>query len=241
METEIVVHEPAPGLPQTLFGNVSPAELVAQATEMATALKGALDRGNLIKRIDKRDYVLIEGWTLLGTMLGVSPVLVWSRPLDNGWEARVEARTLAGVVLSAAEASCTYDERNWAGRPDFALRSMAQTRATAKALRMALGFIVSMAGFETTPAEEMVDAVVVQPPSPRRPEPVRQRTPVLAEGTPVPVCSTHNKPMKDLGRGWFCPTKAAPGEPQNANGFCTAKPGDPAPARDVEFDEEVIG
>ena len=32
---------------------------------------------------------------------------------------------------------------------------MSQTRALSKAFRMALGFIVSLAGYETTPSEEM--------------------------------------------------------------------------------------
>ena len=40
-------------------------------------------------------------------------------------------------------------------RDDYALRSMAQTRATSKALRQPLGFVMSLAGFDPTPAEEM--------------------------------------------------------------------------------------
>jgi hypothetical protein len=87
-------------------------------------------------------------------MLGVFPICVWSRPTDNGWEARVEARTLAGALVGAAEASCTRDEPNWRDKPDYALRSMAQTRSTSKALRLPLGFVVALAGYEATPAEE---------------------------------------------------------------------------------------
>jgi hypothetical protein len=42
---------------------------------------------------------------------------------------------------------------------------MAQTRATGKACRLAFSWIMSLAGYEPTPAEEMmpiVDAVAVQ-------------------------------------------------------------------------------
>lgn len=39
--------------------------------------------------------------------------------------------------------------------PAFQLRSMAQTRAAAKALRMVLGYVPVMAGIRATPAEEM--------------------------------------------------------------------------------------
>ena len=37
------------------------------------------------------------------------------------------------------------------------MMSMAQTRALGKAYRMALGWIMKMAGYEATPAEEMPD------------------------------------------------------------------------------------
>ena len=50
---------------------------------------------------------------------------------------------------------CTRDEEKWKDKLDFELRSMAQTRAISKALRLPLGFIVELAGFNPTPAEEM--------------------------------------------------------------------------------------
>jgi hypothetical protein len=75
--------------------------------------------------------------------------------MDDGWEARVEARTRAGEIVGAAEAECLRSENTWANRDDYALRSMAQTRATSKALRQPLGFVMQLAGFNPTPAEEM--------------------------------------------------------------------------------------
>jgi hypothetical protein len=88
-------------------------------------------------------------------MLGVFPVCVWTRQMEDGWEARVEARTRAGEIVGAAEAECLRSEKTWANRDDYALRSMAQTRATSKALRQPLGFVMQLAGFNPTPAEEM--------------------------------------------------------------------------------------
>ena len=67
----------------------------------------------------------------------------------------MEARTLAGALVGAAEAQVTRQEQNWRSRDDYALRSMAQTRATGKAMRLPLGFVMSLAGYEATPAEEM--------------------------------------------------------------------------------------
>ncbi len=142
--------------PVTLFRSDDPNEIVQRATDTANALAKVVRDKKLTVRIQNSDHVRVEGWTLLGTMLGVFPVCVWTRKLEDGWEARVEARTLAGLVVGAAEAMCTRAERRtWAARDDYALRSMAQTRATSKALRQPLGFVMTLAGFDPTPAEEM--------------------------------------------------------------------------------------
>ena len=84
-------------------------------------------------------------------MLGGVPVCVWSRRLDDGWEARIEARTLVGAL----ESECLRSERKWAKADDHAIRSMAQTRATSKALGMPIGFVMQLASLEVTPAEEI--------------------------------------------------------------------------------------
>lgn len=71
------------------------------------------------------------------------------------WEAAVEVRTAAGVVVGRAEGMCSRDEETWNDRSDFALRSMAETRAESRAYRRAVGWIISLAGYSPTPAEEM--------------------------------------------------------------------------------------
>jgi hypothetical protein len=139
----------------TLFGSEDPVEIVEKATRLATVLADVLKKQELTTVINKREHVRVEGWTFLGTMLGVFPVCVWTKQLSNGWEARVEARTRDGAVVGAAEAECLSSENTWKNRDDYAIRSMAQTRATSKALRQPLGFVVSLAGFDPTPLEEM--------------------------------------------------------------------------------------
>lgn len=158
--TDLVVPEsPAP---MNLFHTSDPVEVLEKAARVADALKGVIEQKQLFKRIGNKDHVLVEGWSTCGAMLGLTAACVWSRPIgapsnDKGhdWEARVEVRTLDGRVIGAAEAMCTRKERTWAQRDDYALRSMAQTRATSKALRGPLGFIVTLAGYSATPAEEM--------------------------------------------------------------------------------------
>lgn len=46
-------------------------------------------------------------------------------------------------------------ERTWASRENYAISSMAQTRGQSRALAAPLKWIVKLAGYETTPAEEM--------------------------------------------------------------------------------------
>jgi hypothetical protein len=176
--------------PATLFRTADPYEIVANAAQTAQALAEVIKKQKLDVSIQGRRYVKVEGWTLLGTMLGVFPVCTWTRQLENGWEARVEARTLVGAVVGSAEAMCVRSERSWASRDDYALRSMAQTRATSKALRQPLGFVMAMGGYEATPFEEMppVEAEVVEVrapsqgiPSPAAPPSARGDEPLASD------------------------------------------------------------
>lgn len=153
IEAELVPYEAQP--PANLFGVSEPELVIERAQKVATSLKRVLDKQGLTTRISGRDHVLVSGWTLLGSMLGVFPVCVWTHKLEDGWEARVEARTRDGATVGAAEASCNRSENLWRNRDDYALRSMAQTRATAKALRQPLGFVVALAGYDDTPADEL--------------------------------------------------------------------------------------
>lgn len=71
------------------------------------------------------------------------------------WEARVEVYK-DGALIAGAEAMVSRSEDSWKTRDDHALRSMAQTRATGKAIAGAARWIVALAGYSATPAEEMV-------------------------------------------------------------------------------------
>jgi hypothetical protein len=62
-----------------------------------------------------------------------------------------------GIKIGSAEASCLRSEPNWAIKPEFQLKSMAQTRAGAKALRNLYGWVAVLAGVKPTPVEEITD------------------------------------------------------------------------------------
>lgn len=143
--------------PITLFGTDDPVAVVERASTIATALADVIRTRKLFKHIGQSDHVFVEGWTLLGSMLGVFAEVEWSRPVENGWESRAVARTLAGRTVGAAESMCSRSEAKWRTSDDYAIRSMAQTRAVSKALRLPLGFIMELAGYSATPADEMPD------------------------------------------------------------------------------------
>ena len=145
-----------------------PGLMVSTVMAQATQLADIIEKRKLFTMIQKKKHVSVEGWTTLGAMLGVFPVVEWSRELVDenganlGWEARVEARTLAGNVVGAAEAECRRSENTWKLRDSYAIRSMAQTRATSKALRLPLGFVMALAGYEATPTDERLAGAVNQ-------------------------------------------------------------------------------
>lgn len=139
----------------TLFQTSEPDVAMERAAKVAAVLADAVRKQKLTSNISGKEYVRVEGWTMLGSLLGVYPVPVEKTELPNGYEVRVEARTRDGQTVGAAWARCTRDEGRWGRADDYAILSMAQTRATSKALRLPLGFIMQLAGYEPTPAEEM--------------------------------------------------------------------------------------
>ena len=52
-------------------------------------------------------------------------------------------------------AICTNKEPGKTNFDEYAVASMAQTRAVGKAFRLKIGWLLKIAGYETTPAEEM--------------------------------------------------------------------------------------
>jgi hypothetical protein len=153
-----------------IFGTTNPADFVAKSQEYAKALVDVVENQNLFALIQGKKYVTFEGWQFLGSMLptAITPQTEWTTELRDettgqilGYKTRVVAKDVNGNERGAAESVCMFAEKNWAGKDANALMSMAQTRASSKALRMALSSIVKLAGYEPTPKEEM-DGVTVE-------------------------------------------------------------------------------
>jgi len=173
---------------ETALDRPHPREVIRQATEEANVLAEVIDGQKLFTNIQGRRYVRVEGWTTLATLRGCLPREVAVHEMPEGrYIAEVElVRMSDGMVLTRASAECGGDGDNiWKGRPANARRSMAITRATGKACRIAFAWVLSLAGrYETTPAEEMDH---VENPAPVRVDPPRKEWP--AKGVPPPSAS----------------------------------------------------
>ena len=137
-----------------IFGTDDPTAIAQRVIAIAGPLAEFIKQKHMSTTISGREYVLAEGWSFAGTLLGVFPRTSRVTAIEGGYEAEVEL-VANGQVVGSAIAECTRAERTWANRDGYALKSMAQTRAMGKVFRMVLGFVVKAAGFEVTPAEEM--------------------------------------------------------------------------------------
>ncbi len=158
-----VDNEPIEAAPAEIMpinaGPLPPAQadqFLNDASHIATRLADIIKKKTLSVRIGNKDYVVSEGWTTLAALMGGAPREVESiRQGDGGYVSRVELVGRDGRILSSAEALCGVDEKTWASRPEYARTSMACTRAVGKACRIAYSWVMVLAGYAPTPAEEM--------------------------------------------------------------------------------------
>lgn len=123
------------------------------ATEVATTLNEVIQTQGLAVNIQGNNYVTAEGWNCLGTMLGTYARTEYVEKMEKpkGYKARVSIMQ-GENVLATAEAIATFGGFQ---KTPQAVYSMAQTRAMGKAYRMCFSWIVKLAGYQPTPAEEM--------------------------------------------------------------------------------------
>lgn len=138
----------------------APQVVLEEARQAARALKDVIDSKPKKVTINNKVYLEIEDWITLGRFYGVTAKVLSTTPVTFGeaigFECHAAAiRSVDGMELSAADSMCLNDEARWRDRPLFQLRSMAQTRACAKALSQVLRWVPVLAGYAGTPAEEM--------------------------------------------------------------------------------------
>lgn len=152
---------------------LSPTETIARAQIIANALAPIIDQQKLFTLIGKNKHVWVEGWTTMLAMLNIFPSIEFvrnlGRPDEMAYEARVILKTVEGRIIGSAEHMCSNREAGKSGWAEYAVKSMAQTRAVGKAARLSFSWIMSLAGYATTPAEEMDDVPQAKPSTPAAP------------------------------------------------------------------------
>lgn len=147
--------------------SMDPTELISKGKEYAQALVSLVEEQKMFTVISSKKFVHAEGWSTLGAMLGVFPFVEYSKRLERDdeitYETRILLRTADGKIMGAGEGICSSKEKKWAHSDEYAIKSMSQTRATGKAFRLCFSWIVKLAGYEPTPAEEISEDMFSSP------------------------------------------------------------------------------
>ena len=108
-----------------------------------------------------QEFLRFEAWSTLARGYGwtagvetITDVLDTDGHTVIGVEAYAVLRDNMGTQIGGAPARCMMDEPNWSNKPLAQVASMAGTRAASKALRIGLSWVVVLAGYNPTPAEE---------------------------------------------------------------------------------------
>jgi len=127
--------------------------------EFATNLKDLIVQNKLFTDIRGKNYVNVEGWQIAGAFTGVFPIVEKVENLSEGltykYRAEVTLRDKDNNIVGSGMAICTNKEAGKTRFDEYAVASMAQTRAVGKAFRLKIGWLLKIAGYETTPLEEM--------------------------------------------------------------------------------------
>lgn len=130
-----------------------------RAKKLGDELTKFLKDNELIVDIAGKKYVPVEGWQFTGMQLGLTEVVISCDPVPTEGEIKykavVEVINQNGTVISRGFAWCSNKESKKKSFEEYAIASMAQTRAIGKAYRNILSWVLKMSGYEATPLEEI--------------------------------------------------------------------------------------
>lgn len=137
---------------------------LAGTKKLANELTKFIKDNRLSAYIAGKEYVQVEGWEFAGSQLNLTAIVedVENQTLDT--EIKYKAKviivhTLTDKVVSRGFAVASNKEKGRNGsikwKDEYAVLSMAQTRAIGKAYRNILAWLIKLAGYEPTPLEEM--------------------------------------------------------------------------------------
>jgi hypothetical protein len=185
---------------QTAMVVQTPREQMEAAADMAKMLKDLVKQAGLSRKLGgTKEHLEFEAWQTIARWFHCTPSTEWTKPIMAGeqivgWEARVNVIDADGRVIGSSEGMCMADEKNWKGKPSYALRSMAQTRTAGKALRSLFAHVAVLAGYSPTPADEM-DGVETRHETPPPAHKDESKAPATAEGAPADSATEKQRKM----------------------------------------------
>ena len=126
----------------------NPNRDIENAKIAANALMVVIDSTKPLILQGKR-YLYFEHWQTIARFFNSTVGIEKTEKTETGYVAHAQVFNKEGIIIGGAEASCMRDEVKWKHKPDFQLRSMAQTRAMAKALRSAEPAKLPVRGYST--------------------------------------------------------------------------------------------
>lgn len=131
-----------------------------EVTAFSKELKSYIVNQELYTPIANKNYVNVEGWEFAGAAMGIFPIVkeTINRSEDGEikYEAKVELlRVSDDKIIGTGVAVCSNKEKGRNKNDEFVILSMAQTRATGKAFRLCIGWVMKLAGYEAVATEEM--------------------------------------------------------------------------------------
>ena len=178
-----------------------------ETLDLAKDLAKFIKENKLSTQVQGKEFVNVEGWQYAGSRLGIVPIVEHVINVSNDQEIKYQAKvTLFDMrsqhTVGAGFAICSNKESGKKFYQEFAIASMAQTRAIGKAYRNILAWIIRAAGYEPTPAEEMeYTGNVPAAPAGNAPSgsPTASEPPVMRaeSSSAAPVASTGAAPSGD--------------------------------------------
>lgn len=149
---------------------LTPDEVVSGATAQAKLLMDIVEKAKCYQQIGNKKYLQVEAWETIGAFNRTHAETEHIAPIFDegdeerkgiiGYQAHVQLWK-DGNVVGGAIMPCYFTDNCCKGKAGDAKHkacmSAAQTFATSKAYRMNYSYVAILAGFQPTPAEEMVE------------------------------------------------------------------------------------
>ncbi|MGB3617117.1 MAG: hypothetical protein WBA12_03300, partial [Catalinimonas sp.] len=123
-----------------------------ETLQLAQDLAHFIQENNLAINLHGKQYVNVEGWQYAGARLGILPVVeelinIGTEGGEIKYQAKVNLLNLkSDQVVGTGYSICSNRENGKKYYQEFAIASMAQTRAIGKAYRNILAWIIRAAG-----------------------------------------------------------------------------------------------